>query len=69
MIRVEAQGDGRHTFHFGGRPHGSLAQIIGNLRSMPFKGKGSKPMQLTEPATAGGGSGGDVVGDESDEDI
>ena len=66
VIRVEAADD-RKIFHFGGRPHGSLSQIVGNLQSSAFKGKGDKPLQLTTPATGKGGAGGGArPGSESD---
>jgi hypothetical protein len=37
-------------YSFGGRLHSQLAEIIGNLRFTPFKGRLGKPLQLTKVA-------------------
>jgi len=41
-------------FFFGGRPHSNIAEIIGNLRFAPFKGRLGKAIKLGKAATDNG---------------
>jgi len=53
-IKIDLAEDGKNVYVFGGKAHKNPAEIIGNLRFAPFKGRLGQPLKLTVAAKGGG---------------